>query len=916
MSVPSSSQIRQQYLDFFTARGHTIAPYASLVPLNDPTVLFTNAGMLQFKDVFLGLGTRPYTRAADSQKCLRVSGKHNDLEEVGPSPYHHTLFEMLGNWSFGDYYKREAIQWAWELLTDVWHLPKDKLFVTCFEDEKGSVPCDDEAANFWRSETDIDPSHILFFGRKDNFWAPADTGPSGPNSEIHLDCGPQACDMQHVPGHECTVNGDCWRYIELWNLVFMQYDLQADGSLEDLSAKHVDTGMGFERIIKVLQGVETNYETDLFAPILDRVQGMLGHTFEERLREIVHYRVLADHARALAFLIGDGVLPGNEGRNYVLRLILRRAARHGKQLGLDGLFLAPLAELVIDIMGDYFIELKQRQEFILDTISQEERRFQETLDVGLSLLDGMMADLHEGGQTILPGSEVFRLYDTFGFPLDLTRDIAYERGLTVDEVGFQKAMAEQRARARSAQRFEMTEEGELEKLSILLLNLQAQGRVPREGVTQMHEDRTALTTEIAALVYEGQLVDTASEGEIVDVVLPVTPFYVESGGQVSDVGWMWSMDGDHPWRVEVTEMRQPLPGLILHRGRVIVGEIKSGMRAEVRVDVKRRHDIARNHTATHLLHHALRSILGQHVQQAGSRVASDRLRFDFTQPRALTSDELRQVESQVNDLILSDHSVRSAQSRYREAVESGVIALFDEKYGDVVRVVSILDDEQPFSRELCGGIHCHATGEIGLFLIVAESSIGAGLRRIEAVTGHAAVELVRHRWEYQQEAARRLACEPDEVPDRIEALQKELREREHELQGVLQQRTQMTFESLQSAIEEVNGISVLAAVVQVPDRGTLRQMSDQFRAQFISGTAVLGADIDGQPALLATVTGDLVDQGLRADWLIREVGKIIGGGGGGRATLAEGGGGDVTRLSEAIDQVRTLVAERLSESSR
>jgi len=912
MSVPSSGQIRQDFLDFFEARGHVIVPYASLVPQNDPTVLFTNAGMLQFKDVFLGIGTRPYKRAADSQKCLRVSGKHNDLEEVGPSPYHHTLFEMLGNWSFGDYYKKEAIHWAWELLTEVWHLPKDKLYATCFEDEEGKLPRDDEAASFWRSETDIDPSHILFCGRKDNFWAPADTGPCGPNSEIHLDCGPQACEMQHVPGHVCTVNGDCRRFVELWNLVFIQYDLQPDGSLKDLPAKHVDTGMGFERLVAVLQGVETNYDTDLFAPILDRAQAMLGHTAEERRAGIVHYRVLADHARALAFLIGDGVLPGNEGRGYVVRLLLRRAARHGKLLGFEGLFLAPLAELVIEIMGDYFVELKQRRAFILDTITQEEQRFQETLGIGLTLLDNLIAELQEAGEQVLPGVEAFRLYDTYGFPLDLTRDVARERGLTVDEEGFRRAMSEQRARARAAQRFEMTEEEELERFSALLGQLQAEDRVPREGVKPLYEECARLVTEVVALVQDGRMVDVVGEGEEVEVVLPATPFYVESGGQVSDVGWIQSADGDPSWRVEVTDMHQPLPGLILHRGRVVKGQVRPGMKAEAVVDVERRRDIARNHTATHLLHHALRSILGPHVQQAGSLVAPDRLRFDFTHPRPLSPEEVRQVEAQVNEFILANHPVRISRSAYREALEEGGIALFEEKYGDVVRVVSILDGEQPFSRELCGGIHCRATGEIGHFLVTAESSVAAGVRRIEAVTGHTAVKLVRQRWDCLQEAAERLACGHDEVPVRIEALQRELRERERELEGMRRQRMQMEFESLLDQVREVDGVSVLAAVVEAPDRATLRQMSDWFRQRVTPGVAVVGAEIEGRPALLAAVTPDLVDRGLRADWLIREVARVLGGGGGGRATLAEGGGGDPTKLGEAVARAPILVAERLS----
>jgi len=898
MSVPTSSQIRQQFLDFFGARGHTIVPYAPLVPQNDPTVLFTNAGMLQFKDVFLGIGARPYMRATDSQKCLRVSGKHNDLEEVGPSPYHHTLFEMLGNWSFGDYYKQEAIRWAWELLTEVWSLPKDRLYVTCFEDDKGNLPRDDEVVAFWQSETDIDPSHILFFGRKDNFWAPGDTGPCGPNSEIHLDYGPQACDMKDVPGHVCVVNGDCRRFIEIWNLVFIQYDLQPDGSLKELPAKHVDTGMGFERIVTLLQGVGTNYDTDLFAPILDRVQAMLYHTDGERQAELVGYRILADHARALAFLIGDGVLPGNEGRNYVVRLILRRAARHGKLLGFDGPFLAPLAELVIEIMGDYFVELKQRRAFILDTITQEEWRFQETLDVGLSLLDGLMADLEQAGQTVLPGREAFRLYDTYGFPLDLTRDIAHEQGFAVDEEGFQEALAEQRARSRAAR-------------EVMLADSLTLTEAVRVGVQTnfLGYDTSQTTAKVLGLTVADQAVEQAAKGQQVVVVLDKTPFYAEAGGQVGDTG---VLVGEHG-RIKITDTQTPAgPDLIVHYGYVAEGEVAVGELVQAAVDVDRRHDIARNHTATHLLHHALRSVLGQHVQQAGSLVAPDRLRFDFTHPQPLAPEELRQVESQVNEFIMANHPVRTVRSGYREAVESGVIALFDEKYGDEVRVVSI-GEEQPFSRELCGGLHCHATGEIGLFLITAESSIGAGLRRIEAVTGRAAVALVRQRWESLQEAAERLACGPDEVLARIEVLQRELWDRERELGRMRRQQAQAEYASLREKKEQVENVQLVRGVVTAPDRETLREMTDWFRQDFISGSAaVLAADIDGQPALVAAVTDDLVSQGLRADWLLRDVAKVMGGGGGGRATLAEGGGGDPARLQEAIAQVPTLIAKKLA----
>ena len=635
--IPTSAEVRQQFLDFFVSKGHTIVPSASLVPLGDPTLLFTNAGMNQFKEIFLALREPEARRVADAQKCMRVSGKHNDLDDVGRSPVHHTLFEMLGNWSFGDYYKKEAISWAWELLTGVWSLPKERLWATVFEDDKGNLGRDEEAAGYWRTETDIDPSHIVFCGRKDNFWEMGDTGPCGPCSEINIDRGPEACNKQGEPGHICRVNGDCKRYVEFWNLVFIQYDHTKDDRLAPLPAKHVDTGMGFERMVTILQGVTTTYDTDLFTPIIARTQELLGRdeldpalSDAERAARRVSYRIIADHSRSITFLIGDGVLPSNEGRGYVLRLILRRAARHGRMLGFTTPFLAEIAKTVIDIMGPQYGDLVRRREFILNNIEQEESRFNQTLTVGLELLGELISGLQAQGQTMIPGAEAFRLYDTYGFPLDLTQDVARDQGMTVDLAGYQAAMTEQRERARAATQFGVVETKDAQLYLDILHDLKADGVLQPSGVKHTYDDTAELETTLAALILDGKAIQSAHVGDKVEVVLPETSFYVESGGQVTDTGHISSyVDGrEEPiWEIRIDDVRRPVPGLIVHVGEVLAGVPAVGDAAWAEVDEERRWDIMRNHTATHLLHSELRYILGEHVHQAGSVVEPDRLAF-------------------------------------------------------------------------------------------------------------------------------------------------------------------------------------------------------------------------------------------------------------------------------------------------
>jgi len=914
MKRMTGAKVRQSFLDFFASKDHEIVPSAPLVPVGDPTLLLTNAGMNQFKNIFLNREEPRYPRVADAQKCMRVSGHLNDLEEVGPSPYHHTFFEMMGNWSFGDYYKKEVITWAWELLTQVWGMEKDRLWATIFEDDEGDLPMDEEARGFWLSETDIDPERVLPFGRKDNFWAMGATGPCGPCSELHYDRGPEYCNKKHVEGHVCGVNGDCARYLEVWNLVFIQYNRDADGVLTELPAKHIDTGLGLDRVTALAQGVRANYETDLFAPILDRVQEMLGHDDETVQEHVVPYRVIADHGRAVTFLVGDGVIPGNEGRNYVLRMILRRAARFGRKLGFTGPFLGEVAQVVIDMFGEHYQDLQRRREFILNVIRQEEERFQRTLDVGLALLDEIMTDLEEKDESVIQGGDAFRLYDTFGFPLDLTRDVAGERGFTVDEAGFKAALEEQRQRGREAQQFVTADAGDLELYARLLEELKDSGRLGPDGVEHPYDAYIRLETVIVAIVRDGKAVERASEGDEVEIVLAATPFYVESGGQVSDAGLLTRFEDrrDTPrWEVEISGMRQPVPGLILHQGLVTHGELQVEDPTWATVDAMLRMDIARNHTATHLLHSELRYILGEHIQQAGSLVAADRLRFDFTHGAMLTQDELDAVEQSVNDAILANYPLFVEHAGYQEAVSAGAMALFGEKYGDEVRVIKIGVPQEPFSQELCGGTHVHHTGEIGLFRIVSEGSVGAGVRRIEAVTGRAAQQLVQQRLGVLDAAAAHLGAQPEEVERAVLRVLGDLHARQKEIGDLRRELARLEFEKLLGQVQEVDGVKLLAARVHAADVETLREMTDWLRTRLGSVAIVLGAVIGEKPSFVAAVTPDLVEKGLKAGTVIKRVARVVGGGGGGRPTLAQAGGRDPRRLDEALALVPKVVRELL-----
>jgi alanyl-tRNA synthetase len=869
----TGDQIREGFLDFFRVRGHTVVPSASLVPENDPSLMFTNAGMVRFKQVFLGNEAPRFVRAVDSQKCLRISGKHNDLEQVGRDTYHHTFFEMLGNWSFGDYYKPEAIEWAWELLTAVWKLPKDRLYATVHT-------TDDEAARLWAEHTDIGRDRILRFDAE-NFWEMGETGPCGPCSEIHIDRGPDACDRSGDPTHRCAVNGGCARYIELWNLVFIQYNRDEAGRLTDLPAKHVDTGMGFERICTVLQGVRDNYQVDVLRAVVARAERLTGKRYGAAARDDVSLRVIADHARAVTFLVADGILPSNEGRGYVLRRLLRRAARHGKLLGVSGPFLHQVVDAVVHAMGRAYPELVTQHRRIAEVVRSEEERFAATLDRGLALLAGEVERARRGGGRTLPGEVAFRLYDTYGFPLDLTEDILAAEGLAVDRAGFEREMEAQRARARGAQRF-VDAEG-------------AQETVVGGGLaTRFVGDHVAeWESQVLALLTDG--VETRGPvrtGATVDVVTAETPFYAESGGQVGDRGWLETEAGG---RVEVTDTQKIAPGVVAHRGVVREGALAVGDRVRLRIDAERREAARLNHSATHLLHAALRRRLGEHVKQAGSLVTPDRLRFDFSHHRPVEESALRDIEDETNAYVRANAEVWTEEMPYDEAIKAGALAFFGDKYGDRVTVVRMGD----FSVELCGGTHVRRTGDIGVVKIRDESGVAAGVRRLEAASGAGALELIRRQEALLSDLSELLKTGEDEAKGRLEKLlaeKRELEKRIAELQGKL---AGGASRDVLADARHIDGITVLATRVEGLDDKGLRELADRLRDRIKSGVVVLGAAQGERALLLAAVTKDLTGR-FHAGNIIKQLAPLVGGGGGGRPDFAQAGGKDPARLDEAL----------------
>ena len=864
----TSNELRQAFLDFFAERGHEVVASSPLVPGNDPTLLFTNAGMVQFKDVFLGVDKRSYDRAVTSQRCVRAGGKHNDLENVGYTARHHTFFEMLGNFSFGDYFKREAIQYAWDFLTGTLGLPAERLWVTVFND-------DDEAADIWLKEMKIDPERFTRMGEKDNFWAMGDTGPCGPCSEIFYDHGPG---VPGGPPGSPDEDGD--RYVEIWNLVFMQFDRAADGSMKPLPKPSVDTGMGLERMAAVMQGVHSNYEIDLFAKLIDATAKTVGVENDGSSS----LNVIADHIRACAFLIADGVLPGNEGRGYVLRRIIRRAIRHGKKLGTDEPFFYRLVGSLAEEMGEAYPELLKASAHVEKVLKKEELRFAETLDQGMEILETAIREL-SGKQ--LPGEIVFKLYDTYGFPVDLTADIARERDLSIDEAGFEAAMAEQRDRARAASRFTAAAEGTI--------------RTDAESEFAGY-DGTEASGEVIALYRDGQQVDVLAAGDEGAVVLSTTPFYAESGGQIGDTGIL--AETGKLFQVVDT---QKSGNAIVHYGAVEEGRLEFGDAIDAIVDEERREAIRLNHSATHLMHAALRTVLGDHVQQKGSLVAPDRLRFDFSHYEGVTAEQIAEIEELVNDEIRKNVAADTRLMSYDDAMQSGAMALFGEKYGDEVRVLRFGD----FSVELCGGTHVDRTGDIGVFKITSEGGIASGIRRIEAVTGKGALDWIDTRERTLADLATLLRSQPDQAATKVEQLLKRNRELEKELAAAKQALITGQATDHSANVKEINGIKVLATRMDGADAKTLRDAVDRFKDKLRSAVVVVGS-VDGDKVRLAAgVTKDNTDR-IRAGDLIKPLAEQVGGKGGGRPDFAQAGGNKPDALDAALGSVPDWVAEQLA----
>ena len=867
MKTMTSNELRQAFLEFFRERGHEVVASSPLVPGNDPTLLFTNAGMVQFKDVFLGDDKRSYKRAATSQRCVRAGGKHNDLENVGYTSRHHTFFEMLGNFSFGDYFKRDAIQYAWDFLTGTLGLPAERLWVTVYEE-------DDEAADIWLNEIKIDPKRFSRLGEKDNFWAMGDTGPCGPCSEIFFDHGP---DVAGGPPGSPDEDGD--RYVEVWNLVFMQFDRSAVGDLKPLPKPSVDTGMGLERMAAVMQQVHSNYEIDLFEHIIQATADVLGVKKDGSSS----LNVVADHIRACAFLIVDGVLPGNEGRGYVLRRIIRRAIRHGKKLGTDGLFFHKLVAPLVKEMGGAYPELAKAQAHVEKVLQKEERRFAETLDQGMDILESSIAEL-DGNQ--IPGDVVFKLYDTYGFPVDLTADIARERNLTVDDEGFEKAMGQQRDRARAASKFGAADGGAL-----------------KTGVESefLGYDGTEGSSKIVSLYQDGESVEVLGEADDGAVILSSTPFYAESGGQVGDTGIL--VESGKLFRVDDTQKSGKAN---VHFGSVEQGELRVGDTIDAVVDADRRQEIRLNHSATHLIHAALRQVLGDHVTQKGSLVAPDKLRFDFSHYESVTGEQLQETEDLVNAEIRKNIAADTNLMSYDDAIESGAMALFGEKYGDKVRVLRLGE----FSVELCGGTHVDRTGDIGVFKIVSESGVASGVRRIEAVTGKGAMAWIDANQRSMNALAGLLRSQPDQARSKVEQLLKRTRDLERELAAVKQALATGQATDHADHVQEVAGIKVLATRMDGADAKTLRDAVDRFKDRLQNAVVVLGSVDEGKVRLAAGVTKNNTDK-IRAGDLIKPVAELVGGKGGGRPDFAQAGGNDPSKLDQALASVPAWIADRL-----
>jgi alanyl-tRNA synthetase len=856
----TSKKIREQFFSFFKEKEHKIVASAPVVPFDDPTLLFTNAGMNQFKDVFLGNGKRDYSRASDTQKCIRVSGKHNDLEEVGYDTYHHTFFEMLGNWSFGDYYKKEAIAWAWELLTGIWKLPKDRLWATVYND-------DDESYELWKTETDIDPNHILRFGEKDNFWEMGETGPCGPCSEIHINTGNDYNNPKYV-------NAGVPECIELWNLVFIQYNKDEEGKLHDLPMKHIDTGMGFERMCAVLQNKKSNYDTDIFTPLIEQVEKLSG-TKSDTEESKIPMRVIADHIRTLTFAIADGAVPGNEGRGYVLRRILRRAARYGRKINFNDPFLYKLVDTLVKIMGDVFPEIKDKKNYVKKIIKAEEKSFNATLDRGIELFDKIALSLEKKKAKEILGKDVFKLYDTFGFPVDLTNIMAQEKGFTIDEKGFNDLMDKQKARAREASKDKFV------SVNISINDLSS---------FNLSEDKATEFTGYDELKSEAKVIGHKKEKGADLIILDRSPFYVEAGGQIDDSGKI-QLDKNKFDVIDVTKVDNKTIHIVHN---VMEGLISEDKKVIAEIDSKKRWDIMRNHTATHFLHAALRKVLGDHVHQAGSYVGPDHLRFDFTHFAKLAIEEMQDIEALVNDELRRNYILQHHRDiPFEEAKKMGALMFFGDKYGDRVNVVQFGD----FTLEFCGGTHVKNSSEIGLFKILSESSIASGIRRIEAVTGAGVEKYINDQRNIVQQYNERI----EELLDVKKKLEKEMAELS--LKDKLGQ-----LDHLLALSTEVKKIEIYKGKVVADSMDELKSFGDDMRNRMGRGVGVLVAQIDDKVGIVAVVSDDLIkEKKLAAGKIVGELAKIVGGAGGGREHLATAGGKDIEQIPAAIGKVEEVV---------
>ena len=872
----TGNEARKKFIQYFTGKNHQVVRSSSLVPHDDPTLLFTNAGMVQFKRIFIGEEKRNYNTATTSQKCVRAGGKHNDLDNVGYTARHHTFFEMLGNFSFGDYFKEKAIEYAWELLVQGYGLPEDKLWVSIYQD-------DDEAYKIWEEHIGVPGSRIVRLGEKDNFWAMGETGPCGPCSEIHIDRGEKfGCGRP-----QCAVGCDCDRYLEIWNLVFMQFNRDESGKLVPLPKPSIDTGMGLERIASVLQNTPTNYETDLFQPIMQKVEELSGKKLGESKAVDVAMKVIADHSRAAAFLIGDGILPSNEGRGYVLRRIMRRAIRYGRNIGLSKPFLHQTARTVFHIMESAYPELKEADSFISNVIQNEEVRFSETLDHGLKLLNDTLEDLKAKNEKRIPGQMIFKLYDTYGFPVDIVQDIIRDQGIDIDMQGFHAAMEKQREQSRSTIHFSTIGD--------------AYKQLTSAGISSTFLGYRTLVHDsgVLVIVKDGKALETAGKGEEIEIVVEETPFYGESGGQVGDIGQITM----NSFQMDVTNTVKDPTGLIIHQGKVISGMVKKGEVVTLQVDEKKRNQITVNHTATHILHTALRTILGDHVKQAGSLVAPERFRFDFTHFSGVDSDDLDKIETFVNDRIRENFPVSSVEMEAEKALKTGATALFEEKYGDWIRIISIGD----FSKEFCGGTHVDRTGTIGLFKIISESSVAAGIRRIEAITGASALRYIQDSLNTLHQASGVLKEKPEALVQRIKKMITTQKTLEKEIEQLKSKMAMISAQEDGDEFREINGIKVLAKKVTIDNPGALRDLADQFRDRIQSGIVVLGAVSETKALLIVVVTKDLSKR-FHAGNIVKEVAAVVGGSGGGRGDMAQAGGTKPENLDLAIDKACEIIA--------